>query len=311
MLLDQYPNQPYTAAMFELAMAQGRLKNFDAMEKNLKGFLEKYPRHGSQYEANYWLGWLATLRKDWQEALRRFNAAAKKEGTPFYDEVRARRAVVYYYLGKVDDAQKELAYFAGRGKIKEQSLEVIRWAAQNQLDRFHFPQAVEAYRWYLEAAKTKAQLTEAQMGLARAHAGNRSWSEAIQAYKKVIASEGNTDLGMEARLDAARAIIEKGDNIDPAQRYVSEVLTERPEGLLNARARIMQGDILVVQKKDKEAGAQYYSVGVLFDHPDLSPWAMKLAVEAFERAGDMAEASRIRAELAQKYPKAKDAHDPR
>jgi hypothetical protein len=45
-------------------------------------------------------------------------------------------------------------------------------------------------------------------------------------------------------------------------------------------------------------------VGVLFDNPELSPWGMKLAAQAFERAGDMAEASRIRAELTQKYPKA-------
>ena len=306
-LMDQYPQHPFTAATFELAMAQGRLKDFASMEKNLKVFLEKFPRHGHQYEADYWIGWLATQRKDWEQALRYFNAAAKKDDTPFYDEVRLRRAVVYYYLGKVDDAQKELSYFAGRGKIKELPLEVIRWTAQKQLDLFHYPEAIHAYRWYLETARTKAQISDAQMGLARAHAGKRNWGEAIQAYKKVIVGEGNNDLGMEARLGAVRAIIEKGDDLDPAQRYVNEVMTERPEGLLNARARLLQGDILVVQKKDKEAGAQYYSVGVLFDNPELSPWAMKLASEAFERAGDMAEARRIRDELAKKYPKAAGA----
>ncbi len=303
-LIDQYPQHPFTAATFELAMAQGRLKDFASMEKNLTVFLQKFPRHGRQYEADYWLGWIATQRKDWDQALRYFNAAAKKDDTPFYDEVRMRRAVVYYYLGKLDDAQKELLYFADRGKIKDLPLEVIRWTAQKQLDLFHYAEAINAYRWYLETARTRTQVSDAQMGLARAHAGKRNWAEAVQAYRKVILGEGNSDLGMEARLGVARAIIEKGDDLDPAQRYVNEVLTERPEGLLNARARLVQGDILVVQKKDKEAGAQYYSVGVLFDNPELSPWAMKLASEAFERAGDMAEARRIRDELAKKYPKA-------
>jgi hypothetical protein len=67
---------------------------------------------------------------------------------------------------------------------------------------------------------------------------------------------------------------------------------------------MLQGDILVVQKKDKEAAAEYYSVGLLFDDPELSPWAMKLAAESFERAGDLAEARRVRAEREKKYPKA-------
>jgi TolA-binding protein len=303
-LIEQYPQQPFTAALFEMAMAQGRLKDLKAMEVNLKSFLERYPKHSRQYEANYWLGWLATQRKEWDQALRYLNAAAKKQDTPFYDEVRQRRAVVYYYLGRVDDTQTELAYFAAQGRIKEQPLEVIRWTAQKQLDLFRYPPAVDAYRWYLESAKTRVQISDAQMGLARAHAGKKSWGEAIAAYKKVITSEGNTDLGMEARLGAVRAIIEKGDDLDPAQRYVNEVLTERPEGLQNARARLLQGDILVVQKKDKEAAAQYYTVSVLFDNAELSPWAMKLASEAFERAGDMMEAKRVRDELAKKYPKA-------
>jgi len=303
-LIAQYPRHPFTAAQFELAMAQGRLKDFDAMEKTLKTFLEKYPRHGRQYEANYWLGWLATQRKDWEQALRFFNAAAKKEDTPFYEEVRMRRAVVDYYLGRVDDAHNELAYFAARGKIKEMSPEVVRWTAQKQLDAFRYPQAIEAYRWYLEMAKTRAQVSDAQMGLARAHSGKKNWNEAVQAYKKVIVAEGNNDLGMEARLGAVRALVEKGGDLDPAQRMIDEVLMERPEGLTNARARILQGDILVVQKKDKEAGAQYYTVSVLFDNPELTPWAMKLAAEAYERAGDMLEAKRIREELAKRYPKA-------
>jgi len=302
-LIDQYPQHPFTTAMFELAMAQGRLNDYVSMEKNLKAFLEKFPKHGRQYEANYWLGWLATQRKDWEAALRYFNAAAKKDDTAFYDEVRMRRAVVYYYLRKVEEAQSELAYFAGRGRIKELPPEVIRWTAQTQLELFHYPQAIDAYRWYLESAKTKTQITDAQMGLARAYSGKGDWNEAIRAYKKVIASEGNSDLAMEARLGAARSIVEKSDDLQPAQGFVNEVMTERPEGLFNAQARIMQGDILMVQKKYKEAGAQYYSVGVLFDNPELSPWAMKLAAQAFERAGDMAEAKRIQAELTQKYPK--------
>jgi TolA-binding protein len=304
-LIEQYPNHSFPSAMFDLAMAQGRLKDFDSMERNLKAFLEKFPRHSRQYEADYWLGWLATQKKDWAGALKWLNAAAKKEDTSFYEEVRMRRAVVYYYLGRPDDAREELVFFAGRGRIKEQPLEVIRWVAQNQLDRFRFPQAIESYRWYLEAAKTKAQITEAQMGLARSHAGAKNWNEAIGAYKKVIVAEGNGELGMEARLGAVRAIIEKGDDLDPAQKLVNEVLTERPEGLINARARLLQGDILVVQKKDKEAGRQYLSVEILFpDDQELAPWAMKLAAEAFERAGDMAEARRVRDELAKKYPNA-------
>lgn len=303
-LIEQYPNHAFPSALFDLAMAQGRLKDFEAMERNLKSFLEKFPKHARQYEADYWLGWLATQRKDWAGALKWLNAAAKKEDTSFYEEVRMRRAVVYYYLGRADDARTELAYFAGRGKIKEQPLEVIRWVAQNQLDRFRYPQAIESYRWYLETAKTKPQLTEAQMGLARSYAGAKNWSEAIQSYKKVIAAEGNSELGMEARLGAVRAIIEKADDLDPAQKLVNEVLTEQPEGLINARARLLQGDILVVQKKDKEAGRQYLSVEILFpDDQELAPWAMRLAAEAFERAGDMAEARRVREELAKKYPK--------
>ncbi|MBV9462727.1 MAG: tetratricopeptide repeat protein [Verrucomicrobiae bacterium] len=302
-LVSEYSDGGYPTAWFELAVAQGHQQDYGGMEKSLRTFLDRHPQNPRQYEAFYWLGWLAAQKKSWDEALEDFNKAAVAKDAPFADELRLRRSVVYYYLKKVEPAQQDVSYFAQRRRVKEVPLEVIRWIARSQLDAFHYRQAVEAYRWYLEAAQNKDQITDAQMGIARAHAGLGSWNEALQAYRKAIANEGTSDLGLEARLGAVRAILELKSDLEPADRYLNEVMLERPEGLMNARARLLRGDLMVARKKDADAAKEYYLVGTLFDDPELSPWALQLSIEAFQRAGNMAEAQRVQNEMLQKYPK--------
>ena len=89
---------------------------------------------------------------------------------------------------------------------------------------------------------------------------------------------------------------------DNAQKSADETLQLQPEGTLNARARLLGGRILYGRGDYEQASKAFMSVSVLYDDPDITPQALRLAADSLEKAGKSAEAIKATEELKSRFP---------
>jgi TolA-binding protein len=80
------------------------------------------------------------------------------------------------------------------------------------------------------------------------------------------------------------------------------VLGLQPDGELNARARILVGDIENERGNFSEAARTYETVSVVIDEETITPQALEKAVEAYKAAGREADAKRLLNTLRSRYP---------
>ena len=89
---------------------------------------------------------------------------------------------------------------------------------------------------------------------------------------------------------------------DAAQKSIDETLFIQPEGKLNARALLLRGKLETAQAKPADAGKTFMSIAVLYDDEELTPQALRLAQEAFEKAGQSTDAAKAADELKTRFP---------
>ena len=91
-------------------------------------------------------------------------------------------------------------------------------------------------------------------------------------------------------------------NIQEASSLTDEAMLLQPEGPINAQARILSGDLLISRQDYAGAAKAYVTVSVLSDDPVQAPKALVKAIDAYRRAGNIAEAEKTIAELQKRFP---------
>ena len=123
--------------------------------------------------------------------------------------------------------------------------------------------------------------------------------EAAQKYLTAVAND--PDERAQGLLVQAEAQVGL-KQYDPAQKAIDETLYIQPEGKLNARALILRGKCESAQGKYADAAKSYASVALLYDDDELTPQALRLAAEAYEKAGLPAEAAKAKEDLKTRFP---------
>lgn len=290
------------AALYQMGLCQGELKQFDAMAKTLVAFTQKFPNSASLAEANYWLGWNAFRLKQWQPAVDYLTKSLN--GTKRSQDAKLKLVLSYYSLDKPANAAPFAAEIIRTDLARELPLELYRWLAKHHVAGSQHAEALSVFgvmRAQIDAATLPGWAVTANLGYGESALALRKYDEALPAFQKVVELAPDSAQAIDAYLGQARVYLATQKFVE-AEAVLAKVMTMQPEGRTNAVARLMLGETLKGQGKHTEAAKHFQAVALLFDDPELTPQALARAATSLEAAGLAEEATRTKAELKQRYP---------
>jgi TolA-binding protein len=253
---------------------------------------------------DYWRGTLAAERGDDAAAAAAFRRVIASHADAGSESLaRLRLALALQRQEKMDEAAEVLAPAAKDRALAKENPSLLDWYARNRAAAGDHAAAAEAAATLAEAAREAAwrQIGCVRLGESESARGNQAKAEA--AWRAAAAEDANTAEGVEARLALAETSLARGDAAEAAA-WAGEAARCAAEEATGQRARayFLLGEAARAAGDFKEAARRFLSVAVLFDDPGMTPRALAAAATACEEAGDAAEAEKIRAELAERFP---------
>ena len=98
---------------------------------------------------------------------------------------------------------------------------------------------------------------------------------------------------------------------DEAIPVINEALGLQPEARVQARLRLLRGDIAMSQNDPAHAAAIYVVPSQMFDDEEITPLALWKTIQALEKAGKPTEAAAYQTDLKKRFPKFAPPAEPR
>lgn len=287
-------------ALQQKALIQGQQEDGRGMADTFRKLLKDYPKTDAAGQANFYIGRAAFDAKDYAGALVSFEAARRADPKEY-----GARASLLIVLGdfQLKDKAKlgpEADDYLKSGAQPAIPSEVLFWLGSQEVEDKEY---ARAERHLAAAAESKTNKTpETWLALARTQLLLEKWDPALASSRRYLEAAD--------REPASRAVglLAQGDaqlgaaKFDDAQKSADEAMQLQPEGLLNARARLLGGRIAFARGDFEAAGKSFMSVAVLYDDADITPQALRQAAAAFGKAGKPAEAAKAIEELKSRFP---------
>ena len=281
-------------AMIQRALLLGNLQKPAEMSAAFERLLVEYPETKSAALANYWIGYIATEAKKYNESIEPLEKARALDKEKYGERATLRLLLSHYYLQDREAAARE----ANALGAEKAPAEVRGWIGTTALDAGDYVTAV-AFLSPLAASKDAPEDT--LMSLARAQIGAGDYEGARGTLGKLLPRLHEPKAKARAHLLMADALIAAKQG-DKAKSQAEEALRLQPEGRLNAEARMVNGRALLAQDRYDDAARAFMAIALLYDEKDLSPEALVLAEEAYRRASNNTDAERARQERQRRYP---------
>jgi tetratricopeptide (TPR) repeat protein len=281
----------------QMALLRGEQNDNAAMAKYFEQLLKEFPESASKAEANHWIGRSAFEAKDYKKAVTYLAEARSLNPTEYFESDSLRLVYCAYNLNDPDQFWTRVQEYLPKGKNKI-APDVLRWCAKNYLDTKQQSKA-EPVLTLLCAGEEVTETDWLQLATVRLPLIDfQGVVKAVEAYLPLVSHPAGKARGLLLRSKAELAL----GNGAAAQKTVDEVLRLQPDGLLNAEARLVAGDIQFGQKNSEAAAKLYESVSIAFDDDQISPSAMEKAYAAYRAAGKAKEALTILNKLQSRYP---------
>ncbi|MEI8292467.1 MAG: tetratricopeptide repeat protein [bacterium] len=282
-------------AILQKALTLGQQKNYPEMAAAFQELLRRYPNSAASAQAHFWLGWAAFEKKDYQQAIPLLDKARLLDSKNYADRATLRILLAEYQLQDRAAASREADVYKG-GAIPA---DVALWLAQGWLEEKKFSKAEKLLLPLVQnPASVPAQvwimLSETRLALAKNE-------EASQAADKAIAATNVPSEQARAFLAKANAEIALR-RAASARQAIDQALFLQPEGKLNADARLASGEVFFLEQDYESAARAFMAVSILVDDPQITPKALRRAVDAYRRASKDAEADKALLELSQRFP---------
>lgn len=299
-VIEEYPDAPEREiAMLQKALAYGAEQDYERMRRAFEALLEAYPESPATAQAEFWIGWSLFEDEKYAEALPRLARSRELDETSYGPRATLRIVLAHYYREDADNASREIQ----EKKPANLPLEVYAWLGAKLHEQGN-NEAADEYLTRLAAGEfggnvppeTWLHLGEARLALGR-------YARAEEALGEFTARAREPHVRGRTLVRRAEAQLGLG-NHDAAEKFVEEALLLQPEGAVNAEARIMAGRVLAARGNNEEAARRFMTVAVLYDDPEITPVALKLAAEAYRQAGSPDEAESALRELEKRFPQA-------
>ncbi|HZW71844.1 MAG TPA: tetratricopeptide repeat protein, partial [Hanamia sp.] len=254
------------------AAAELQYSNNDcaAAISSFNNYLSKFPQGAYALNANFYKSECYSRNKDWQNALKGYEAVLSQGASPFAERSAYAAARINYF--ELKDYPQSKTYFSKLLELSttpENQLEALRGLVRSYYQTKDFAQANNIAKELL----TKKGISTDDKAIANLVLGkslqvNNQCPDAIKAFKEVSATN-KSEWGAEARFETANCYFML-NQLPTAEKAALEVI--KVTGSYDywvAKAYILLGDIYLAEGDYFNAKATYKSVADNATIPDL------------------------------------------
>lgn len=310
-LAEKYPSAPEVEfALQQIALIYAHQNKTSEMINAYNELLERFPETNGAGEAHYWIGVGYFNLEQHQQAIPELEMARDLD-TEHEDKATLRLVICHYQLENIDQLAAEAKRYienapaegspdAGtkRAEIPPPVLEYLgrKLAAENEHERAEY---------FLTLVSTPENPVNTSASIWRLLAESR---RALKKHPEAIAAFDHYLVQTERPSDRASAYLARGicqfclRDFDAARNSAQESLRSQKEGRTNAEARILLGDVAAANGQLEEAAREYLVVSQIFSDPDVTPGALKKAIDAYQALGNREKAQELQQELSSQFP---------
>jgi len=264
--------------------------------------LADFPKRDPKKRAasEFWRGWAFYRKNEFDLCILPFKRARKANESLLGREASLHLALANYHLQKRDDLKTELDALIKNYPKEKVPRPVFAWLGTSFAAEKNYP---EGWR-YLKHAITPTKPAETKVVVWRA-AGRSAleagaYEEALRPLAIVLQVEENQFRKAETHFFLGSAHLALKDT-ERARKAAESCLELKPQGILNAKARLLLGDIAMAQGNPNTAAQYYVPVVELYSKdPTIAHKALLRAISSLDLKGDEASkksAKRYRAQL--------------
>ena len=174
------------------------------------------------------------------------------------------------------------------------------WLAEEARKAGDDEQAANFYALVTRHPEPGDLLAGAWWELGQAQSRRRQWAGAVTSYETYRQLKPEAKGATVVLLALGRAQLGAG-HLEAAKALGQQALLQEPEGPNSAAARMLLGETAFAAHSYVESARLFATLAVLFDDPKITPQAMARAADAFQAAGDSANAALWQQKLQAKY----------
>ncbi len=298
-VLANFPESPErVAALQQKALLLGQQGDNPGMIKHFRQFLDENPEGTSAAQAHYWTGWAYFELKDFANAIPYLEKARELNPEEYGPRASLRLLLSQYYLENVPGLIKEVDAYQAAAYEPPVQLEVLRYLGNKTLEQGETAKAERYLSAALAQSTEDAELTQL-LGRVQMEAGQPA--KAAETLAKYLESVKESVPRSQGLLLLGRAQLQ-ATQPDAARKSALAILELQPQGRLNAEGRILLGEVEMAEQDYQAAAKSFLSVAVLYEDVRLTPRALDLAIQAYEKLGNRSESERLTNELRTRYP---------
>lgn len=299
-LLQRYPEaKERELALQQKALILGQQQENQAMTETFERLLKEFPESAAAGQAYYWIGWSAFEKKAYKKAVEAFVEARKRGKEEFFERATLRIMLAHFYLSDRDAVAGEVDLFNSEKTSGKVPAEILRWLGGEYLEAGKHEEAARYLSQLIGREDERTPVDYLNLGRAQLELGKCEDARGLIAkYLEVTSEPLPRAMGLLV-LGRAELCVKE---FDLARKTADEALSLQPEGRLNARGRMLIGDIAMARGDVTEAARTYLGLAVVFEDPAITPEAMHKAYDAYVKAGDAAQAAKVLNDLQTRYP---------
>jgi TolA-binding protein len=289
------------AALQQKGLIQGQEGDDHGMTETFRTLLKDYPKTDAAGLANFYMGRAAFTAADYPGALAYFIAARHADPKEYGAKAGLLIILCDYQLKNAPNLTSEIASYEAAKAQPPVPSEILRWLGEEEYNAKNYAAAEKHLT--TATASPGNRLPDTWLLLARTRLSLEKWDGALTAVGHYLEAAGSLEPAAHAQglLVRGEALIGL-QRYDEAQKASEDMLELQPEGTLNAKARLLEGQVAFSRERYSDAAKLYMSVSVLYDDPQITPQALTQAANAFDKAGQPSEAAKARDELKSRFP---------
>ncbi|MEK0447549.1 MAG: hypothetical protein RLZZ399_2870 [Verrucomicrobiota bacterium] len=294
-------------ALFQWALLRGEQKDFSSMGGFFERLLSEYPslsdrmvdleRPANRSDAHHWIACASWEGHDYAKALKHYAVSRSLDPEKYFETDSRQSIACALLLSDPELVWTEVQGYLAKSKNRVPQ-DTLRWCANQFLSQKLLLKSEAVFTLLCAGEEV---MERDWLELARVRLSLERFEEAAGAVEGYLSKVSHPAERVVGLLLAARASLGVGKQ-DAAQKAVDESLRLQPEGLLNAEAKMMDGDIKAFLKQWDAAARVYASLAIYVDDEQLLPQILERAYRAYQSAGKVKESSDALNRLQTRFP---------
>lgn len=236
-------------------------QNIEAAISSFNTYLQRFPNGANALEAHFNLAEIYNSRKQWQNALREYDAVAVVAPNKYAERsILTAARINFFELKNYPESERYFAQLKQITSSQENKLEAMRGLLRSQYQQEKWAEALENAKELTEAKGSSADdKTLANMAMGKSYQSKGQHDLAINSFKSVV-QLNKAALAAEARYEIANSLYQVNHLAEAEKAAFETVNKSGSYDFWVTKAYILLGDIYFKQKDYFNAKATFQSI---------------------------------------------------